>query len=205
MTNHRLWQSLEDMSPALFLAGGALLVLFTTLTAVELFLGLAMPAEIFGPAGFAVTLVALLGLYPTLANKSPRLVRVGAFFAAIGASAATIVATAALLTYVGIIAVQPTWTIAVNLILAGGAILGFLLFAIAGWRNPIVSRGLPVLLVAPAVIFIVLLIGTASGGPSPMATFITATMHALAVLGLAYVVPDEQALYHTVRPVGNPG
>ncbi|MFC7007381.1 hypothetical protein [Halalkalicoccus salilacus] len=79
------WGSLERRSATAFLVAGALLVVFAVLLGVEAFMGRSAPEDLFGPAGFLVAMVGLLGLYPTLVDQTPKLARVAAGFAAVAA------------------------------------------------------------------------------------------------------------------------
>lgn len=77
--------TLEQWSPTAFLIAGALLVVFAALLGVEAFMNRTVPSYIFGPAGFLVAMVGILGIYPTLADQSSQLVRAVPVLATIAA------------------------------------------------------------------------------------------------------------------------
>lgn len=87
-SNDSVLSSLDGKSPTLFLVGGASLVGYATLLGAGLFLDTSysfVREVILGPAGYVLGFLALLGLYPVLVDRNPKLARVGAVFAALGA------------------------------------------------------------------------------------------------------------------------
>lgn len=155
-SSQSIWTVLERWRWVAFVLAGPLLIVpmrrawFAELTAPT------VPKTVFWtmwPLGFAVALLGLLGLYPELAEKSPRLAGVGRVFGVLGA--------VILLVGIGIVAVQrPAGPYPDNLGRIGLAFfLGFEAFILtagvfgaAAWRNGTPSRTVGVLLVALAVV-----------------------------------------------------
>jgi hypothetical protein len=84
VTNHGL-SSLERRSPTLILAGGGLLVGHAVVRGLRAFTDVSTPPDAFGPAGYLLVFLGLLGLYPALADRSPWLARAAALLAVVPA------------------------------------------------------------------------------------------------------------------------
>jgi hypothetical protein len=81
MTDHKgVLEALEGNAPVLFLVGGGMMFLFAVNTYFTTFVGTSYPVveSVIGPSGFLVSVLGLLGLYPALATRTPRLARVAA-------------------------------------------------------------------------------------------------------------------------------
>lgn len=156
---------LDGKSPQLFLMAGMLLLVFAALTGVNKLSEMAVHdlENTFGPGGFAIAFLGLLGLYPTLADRTPWLARTGAVFAAIGAVGATINAIGRFASFTGIITDSPAWVGIFGISIAIGMLLGFLLFGVATLRAGVHSWSLGLLLLSPLAIFGVMLSGLADG------------------------------------------
>jgi hypothetical protein len=175
-----VFQRIERRTGILFLAAGALFLIWAGMQGVEAFMNRSAPVDVFGPAGFAVAFVGLLGLYPSLADRSKRLVQVGAAFAVLG----FVFAAATSLWHLGLWvfpAVVPAYASA----LAGGMLLGQFLgytpFGVASLRTELHSRTVGLLLVAVPVLLVALLVTLATGYASPVTAvvfdIVTALLH----------------------------
>lgn len=153
---------LDGTSSTLFLVAGGLLVVFAALMGYEALVDSSVnfadnEADVFGPAGFAVGFVGLLGLYPGLADRSPNLARASAVFAAMGAAGFTVVAAKNLVDIVGI--GFPS-ALKFMMILAFVGFLGaFPLIGVTSLRTDVHSRTLGLLLLAPVAVFALMLSG----------------------------------------------
>ncbi len=153
----RRWRSLERWSPTSFLLAGALLVGYAALNGIAAGTDAAFEtvADVVGPAGLLLGLVGLLGLYPGLADRRPRLARAGAGGAALGAVGFSAITLGGLGALVGV--EPPGWLAGFVLPAALGMIPGYLAFGVArlraGARSPAAGR----LLLAPAVVFAAML------------------------------------------------
>ena len=75
------WTSLERRSATLFIIAGGLLVGHAAIRGIRAFTDIPTPMDGFGPAGFLLGFLGLLGFYPALSERSPWLARVGALLA----------------------------------------------------------------------------------------------------------------------------
>lgn len=162
MTGHRRGlEVIEEKSALLFLVAGGLLIVFAALLGVEAVTDRAAPEDIFGPGGFAIAFVGLLGLYPTLADKTPWLARVGALFAAVGSVGAAGTSLGSLGSFMGVLPEDPpAWAAIFMLAMVIGMVPGFISFGVASLRTDIQSRTTGFLLLIPAIIFAVMFSGT---------------------------------------------
>lgn len=156
------WETLERRSSSVFLVAGGLWVVVATLFAAEAFLDTdtSTAQSFFGPAAYGVAFVGLLGLYPALADRTPRLARAGAIFVVVGLVGAVVLAVSAGSQLTGIIEARPAWDIAFNLPLLLGVVLGFLTFSIASLRTDAYSRPVGLFLLGPAVMFGAIIVGS---------------------------------------------
>jgi hypothetical protein len=182
----------EPWSPVAFLAAGGLFVCFAVLWGAAAVTELApRPAvDVFGPAGWVAAFVGLLGLYPAVGDRSPKLARAGALLAVIGLVGGTVTAVANLGQLVGAIPEPPAWFAALNLLLVLGIVPGFLAFAVAVLRTGADSRTVGILLLAPAVLFVVNIVRVALLGPrAPTgAPFVLGGGQALVLLAIGYAL-----------------
>lgn len=200
-------QPLEDRNATLFLIAGGLLVVFAVLLGVEGLTGGSTPEDVFGPPGFAIAALGLLGLYPALAERSRWLAGIGAVAAAIasvGWAVLTVLSILELAGVSGMAAPEETVFGAVALGATGlGMLLGYPLIAIATLRSDEHPRTLGLLLLAPPVIFVSVFAVLApilgdSGGWGP---FIAASAQAVAHLAIGFTLRGEtQAAGSFSRP-----
>ncbi|MFB6205125.1 MAG: hypothetical protein ABEJ05_01155 [Haloglomus sp.] len=149
-------RSLERRRGALFLLAGGSLVVYATFNGIAASTGISYPAveNIFGPGGFVLGFLGLLGLYPSLADRSPKLARIGAVGAGLGAVGFTVITAASFGRALGVVPTQePAWFPVLLLLVALGMIPGYLTVAAATLRTDVHPGRLGLLLLAPAVIF----------------------------------------------------
>lgn len=189
------WDSLERWSATLFLVAGVLLVIFGALLGVEAFTERSAPEDIFGPPGYAIAFVGLLGLYPTLADRSRLLARAGAVIAAVAVAGWMAITVLAFFELAGVLppveelgalgaaALAPTGL---------GMILGYPLFSIASLWSGAHSRALGLLLFAPTVIFVVVFAVVAPlGVAESWGPFVAGSAQAVAHLAIGFVLRTE--------------
>lgn len=155
-------KSIEGRTGALFLTAGVLFVVFAALHGVEAFLNRTAPKDVFGPAGFAFAFVGMLGLYPSLVEEHPRLVRFGATFAGLGMVASMV--TSGL--HVGLWvfdAVIPADASVFALGMVLGQFLGYVPFGVATLRADVHSRSIGLLLVAVPTVLAAMIVTVAIG------------------------------------------
>lgn len=192
--------TLAPWSPTLWLAAGATILVYSSLYATEAFLG-AYPAarDFVGPIGYVVAFVALLGLYPALADRRPGLARAGATLAVLGAAgfSLTVLASA------GVVPEDAAWVGAGQLVLILlGMTLSFLVFGVATLRSGAFSRTVGALLLAPVVVMGLNLGVVAAGLASPEARFVVSGLWGLSFLaiGRALRTLDAPASHAEPRP-----
>lgn len=150
------WEALERWSPTLFLIAGVVLVVYATFNGIVAFTDVTSRTvkDVTGPAGFVFGFVGLLGLYPTIAGRSPRLARAGAVSAVLGAVGFSTITLQGLARLAGV--EPPAWLGIFVLVAAIGMVSGFLSFGAGTLRTDVHSRALGLLLLAPATIFAVM-------------------------------------------------
>lgn len=183
----RALRPLEERRATLFLLAGALLVVFASNTGARVFADAGIPAvhSVVGPAGFLVGLLGLFGTYPVLVDRSPWATRAAAAVAALPLAGWSVIvvtgvgSTAGVLPGASVVLPGPAFIL---VILATG--LGYLLFGGASLRGGAHSRTVGLALVAPAIPFLVLIVGVAVLGPVEWMEFVIDSGHAAAHLGV---------------------
>lgn len=212
MDRHRLWRVLEDRSATLFLVAGGLLAVFAGLLGVEATTGGSAPEDVFGPPGYAVAALGLLGLYPALADRSRWMAGIGAVAAAAAAVGWTILTVLSVLEVAGLsgeAAPEETVLGAVALGATGlGMILGYPLFAIASLRSDPHPRTLGLLLLAPPVIFVAVFAVLApllgAGQDAGWGPFVAGGAQAVAHLAIGFALRGETDLLGSLARPGEP-
>lgn len=97
----RHWRTLERWSPTLFLLGGGGVITHAAIQALEAFTTVNPPADVFVTTGHLIALAGLLGLYPALAGRTPRLARVGLAATGLGVAAWTVMTAMQFLSVAG--------------------------------------------------------------------------------------------------------
>lgn len=180
MPDHRsVWESLEGRTGTLFLVAGAMFIVFAAFNGVEAFMGQSAPKDIFGPAGFAFAFLGMLGMYPRLSEKYPRLLLFGAVIVLIGFAASAITS----LWHIGlwVIPTMPDFGSAFALGMVLGQFLGYTSFGFASLRADLYTRPVGLLLVAV---------------PTVLALMIATVATGFATSGSAVVLGSVQAILH---------
>ena len=155
-------KSIEGRTGTLFLIAGGLFIVFAALHGVEAFLDRSAPKDIFGPAGFAFAFVGMLGLYPTLADRTPWLTRFGTIFAAIGLIASAVTSAWHIGIWV-VPAATPTFVTVLPFGMVLGQFLGYIPFGLASLRADVHPRTIGLLLIAVPAILAVMIVTVATG------------------------------------------
>lgn len=154
------WELLEHWSPRLVLSASVLFVGHAIVRGIEAFTTLPPPVDVFGPTGYVAALVGLLGLYSALADRSRRMSRVAAGIAVILAPAWALIAGWNFGEAAGILPPQTTVipeAFFSALILS--TLLLYLLFGVASLRTDSHTRILGGLLLTPATLLVLLIVG----------------------------------------------
>lgn len=185
-TNTIGWGSVERASPRLFLLGGTLVVGHAAIRGLEAFTAITPPVDVFAPMGYLLALVGLLGLYPSLRERTPRLTRVASSMAVIplvGWIVITAVSVGELTGVAPQAAVLPGAVFGVHMV---GLILTYVLFGAAVQRSGRHPRAVGVLLFVVPTLFIGMLVGAAVMGQSAVGPFVVGSLLALSHLAIGY-------------------
>lgn len=185
----------ESWSSTLFFIAGGLFVVFAGFWAAFAFTEMSSEVvqNVVGPAGWTASFIGLLGLYPTLADRSPRLAAVGAVFVALGLVGGMIATVGNLFQLLGVLAEPPAWLEPLQLLLMIGIVPGFLTVGSIALRTRAWSRHLGLLVLSPALIFVVNIVRVSTlGSTTPMwAPFVLGSGQALVLLGIGYALRTE--------------
>lgn len=197
------WSALEQWSPTLFLIGGAGVVTHAALMGIEAFTTLPTPPDVFVTTGHLIALIGLLGLYPRLVNRTPRLTRL-AGIVGIGATAGWSVMT---LGKFGVLvgvweSLNSAFPGVFFIILLGSSILTYCLFGLASLRSGLGSRTVGLLVLAPGVFMTVLLVDSALTGLSALDGFLIGGGIAISMLTLGFKLRTLPERNDTSPPTG---
>lgn len=186
----------EPWSGTLFLVAGALSVVYATLWGLVAFAGIDYPIlrdVVFRIPGYVIGFVALVGLYPSLADRSPKLAAIGAVFGALGAVGWLVDGLAgtsrSLAAYLG--TEPPAWLGAFGILILLGFVLGHLSFGVASIRTDVYSRAVGVALLTPLVVVVVNLGIVAAGLTSPEGRFVVSSGFAIAHLAIGFALRTD--------------
>jgi hypothetical protein len=151
------WKLLERRSPTLFLSAGVLLLGYAALNGLVAFSDMAYVAveDVVAPAGLVVGFLGLLGLYPGLVDRSPKLARVGAVCVGLGGAAVAVITVQGLAVLAGLELTSAPGILL--LLVALGMIPGYLSFGVATRRASGDRRTVGLFLLLPAVVFAAML------------------------------------------------
>lgn len=207
-------KTLEPWSARLFLIGGVMFGVSASLTVVAMVTGAIQSnlvlGEAFIAAGWIAPLLGLLGLYPALVERTPRLVKAGLVFAVIGLVAFLFLAVASIIAFVqGLQITEIPIPIAVLLPgIIAGSLLTFVAFSIASLKNEAYPRIAGLLMLVPSKIFVtnfLILPAILGPGPNPPEVgFLITGLLTLAMLAIGYVLRGVDAQVTRSEPVPDP-
>lgn len=202
--NNRLWKPLEQMYPALFLIGGGLILGHAAIRGVEAFTNVAPPPDIFAPAGYLLATLGLLGVYPVLAKETPAIARIAASVALVPLLGWMVIFLAAMAEILGLIAspsvVIPGAFYGVHL---GAFTVAYLLFGLASLLGNRHSQTISALLLAPPLLFIVMVVIAAIAGDSAVGAFLVGAGLAVAHLAIGLTLRNANARTDHDTPAGD--
>ena len=194
-------ESLERLSPELFLAAGCLAAGHAVIAGVRAVTELATLPDVFAPAGGLVALLGLCGVAVALADRAPWLARAGAACAALGAVGfATI--TAGTLAEVGGVE-PPGWVAAFTLPAVVGMVPGFLAAGAASLRAGVHARTVGLVLLTPGVVFLGILAAVTLFGTSALAGLLGGGGLALSHLSIGYALRTGDDPADRASPAGD--
>ena len=189
------WDSLERSSATLFLIAGGLLVIHAVTHGLEAFAGIEYPVHHefpFGVGGMTLGFIALLGLYPKMADRLPTLARAGAVVAVLGGVGWLVMGVAL---FAEVLGTEPPASIeAIGLVMVSGVILGYLAFSVASLRTDIVSQTTGLILLTPVLVMVMNLAVAITGNGSLAGQFVVATGFAFAHLAIGATLRTEARL-----------
>jgi hypothetical protein len=176
----------------LFLIAGASLVIHAAHHGLEALASVEHPLHHefpLGITGITPGLIALLGLYPKTTDRFPKLARIGAVIAVLGAAGWIVMGISIGVEELGV--EPPAWIGAVGLVMILSVILAYLIFSGAGRRTDIVSQCTGLALLTPVLVMFMNLGIVAAGLGSLVGQFAVASGFALAHLAIGSTLRIE--------------
>lgn len=185
-------RALERWRPSLFLAAGGILVFYAAFNGLWAFTD--MVPEVNGlEIGYVLGFLGLLGMYPTLADRSPWTVRLGAVAAVCGVVAISFISANSLAQLSGLITgTLPGWSVLRFLPLVG-FVFGYLLFGVAALRSDVYPKSVGVLVSIPGLIVVLMLVHIVVGYASAETAFVISAGEALAHLAIGASLKADAA------------
>lgn len=181
------WGSIEQWSPTLFLVGGCLLLGHAAVQGITVFTDLTPPPDVFVTTGHLVALVGLIGLYPVLVDRTPRLARGAGAVAVVPLAGWLLMTITQFLTIAGIASsLIDTLPGAVIMLVPVATFLTYVLFGAATLRAGEGSRMVGILVLAPAALIVVLLAGSALTEAAAIVGLVVGSGLAVSMLALGY-------------------
>ncbi|MEF8842061.1 MAG: hypothetical protein V5A62_10615 [Haloarculaceae archaeon] len=197
LVDKRQWERLERWRATAFLLGGAVFAVDVALVASHVASGTEPTA--FGQAlvgtAWTASFVGLLGMYPSLSDRSRWPARIGAICAVIGGLTMAVMALVSLGYATGILSGELS-EVAMFFLpgVAIGTVLGFGSFGVASLRTDIYSRSVGGLFLLLVLTFL-FNIGSSIAGVATMSTVLgVVVVLALSKLTLGYLFRTEDAL-----------
>lgn len=194
-------EPLERRSATLFVAAGVMLALDAVIVLAEMVSGaerLLVLGEAFSAGGWAVALLGLLGLYPSLVDRSRWLTRTGVVLSAIGVVTFVILAAASLVYGAGI--PDGDLEALVPLFLPGvilGSVVAFVVFSAAILRTQGRSRTVGRLLLVPPAIVVVNILTGIAGVDSPLVLLVIVVALAMIFRAIGQALRTEEGSSRT--------
>jgi hypothetical protein len=171
---------------------------------IHAFTNLTMSPDLFGPTGHLVALVGLLGLYPALADRTPTVARVAGAIAAVALGSWALVVATRFFAVLGVISsLSDVLPDAVFMPVFISTILTYVLFSAIILRGDDSSQVVGLLLLAPGVLILVALVGSAIVDVGAREALVISGGLALSMLALGYTLrTGDRSTDHAV-PAGD--
>lgn len=187
------WNSLEQWRSTAFLIAGGLVLGFVASNGVEAFTAAQPPTwvnTLFVSPALVAAAVGLLGFYPLLADRVPRL-------ALASATVVTVAGTAALALFVvvianGLVAGLQLPFLPVYFLTLLTTILGFVLVGVGSLWASVPSRAVGLLVLGPPTVNIIMIV-TAPMNPPQWSTFLISAMWSGTVLAIGVALRTSSA------------
>ncbi|WP_435196537.1 hypothetical protein [Natronomonas sp. EA1] len=182
------WSSVEQWSPTLFLVGGSLLIGHAAMSAVHAFTDIVTPPDAFVTTGHFVALVGLLGLYPVLANRTPRLARAAAATGVVALVSWFVMTVVRFFELAGIVSsLGDALPDVFFVIVLASTILTYGLFGVATLRIDS-SRSIGLLVLVPSILTAALVVDSVLTGVSALDGVFIGGGLALSMMALGYTL-----------------
>lgn len=175
--------TLNRWSPRLFLAAGGLLVVYASLNGLWAFGDMGTRESGF-QFGYVFGFLGLLGLYPALVHRSPRLARLGAAGAASGIAGVTAITVLDVARLGGLFSGTPRGWWLVLLLTLGGFMLGYLSVGVAMLWTGDYATPIGLLVCLPGLIVVFMVAHIAAGFASEVTAFVISAGEAMAHLAI---------------------
>jgi hypothetical protein len=185
------WNWLERNRATLFIIAGIVLAGNALLLGLETFSGFNAPELPLLPLGFLLGILGLLGLYPRLVMTAPGVVKTAAVLAIVPTIAWTFFTISGILELMGAWMPPENTPIAIVILVTTSVIATYILFSIASFRGEQTSGFLASLLLLPAALFVLLLIGSSMGVAEWIGPFIVDSGHMIAHLAIGFTLLSE--------------
>lgn len=191
------WSALERWRSTALLIGGLLLVADAAWLAGNIAMGggdYLTTGQFFVGAGWTAALLGLLGIYPSLAERSRWLSRAAAACTGIGVLTFGVMAVTVAADIVGVLpfAYDSIGSAFIPGVLIG-SVLGFILFSVAVLRTEVYSQSFGVLLLAPPILVLGNILRFVLGNTSEMVTLGVVIADALVILMIGYYLRSQSS------------
>lgn len=195
-----LWGSLEKWSAAAFLVAGVLLLGYAVLSGIETVTEITFQTAFkvgYGQVALLAPVVGLLGLYPRLNDRTPRLSLAGLVITLVAAVGLVVLlvwligTTFMMEGYPAIPEDAPAWTAATLILVFLTLAVGFLLFGVASLRTTVFSRTVDFLLLVPTVMWIGLIVGNVVAPSGPYLSVLAYTPMSVALVAIWHLLRTE--------------
>lgn len=184
-------------SAVLFLLAGVLSLLYASLWGLMIVADLDYPIlrdVVFRVPGYVLAAVALLGLYPSLAERSPRFARIGGIFVGLSVVGwlvdGLVGSSRSLAVYLG--AEPPAWMAAFGLLILLGYVVGYPAFGVASLRTDIYSPMVGLALLGPLAVTILNFGIVFTGNTAPLTRFVVSVGYGLVPLVVGFALRNER-------------
>lgn len=174
---------LERRSSTLFLVAGVILAAYAALNGLWAFTDV-IPQQNGLEIGYVVAFFGLLGLYPGLVGRQPRLARIGAIAAMCGIVSLFVISMTDLSQLAGLVSGNPPGWGVIRLLPLVGFLFGYSAFGIASLRSGRYPRAVCLLLLVPSAIVVVMLALIVTGYTSGLQVFVVSAGEAMAHLAI---------------------
>jgi 4-amino-4-deoxy-L-arabinose transferase-like glycosyltransferase len=171
---------------------------------VQAFSTLTTPPDLFGPAGHLVSLAGLFGLYPALADRMLTVARIAVSVAIVGAGSWALLTLTRFLAVAGFVTSVSNVLPAVFFVLVfASTILTYVLFGVAALHIDSESRLVGSLLLVPAALLVVALVGSATRGVTVADGMVIGSGLAVSMVALGHTLRTWDRPTNPAAPTGD--